>query len=77
MLSWNDNTLEKELTPKKMKKFLRKLNKLYKRYNVSIGHEDFQGGFIIEDYTEHNVKWMNAASFDFKEDKDVNSRRKH
>lgn len=44
--------------PHHIKCFYRELIALYKNYGVSISHEDSQGGFIIENYNEHNVDWI-------------------
>lgn len=38
--------------------FLAELFELYKKYGVSIGHEDQQGGFLLNKYCEKNVEWM-------------------
>lgn len=44
--------------PHHIKCFYRELIALYKKYGISISHEDSQGGFIIENYNEHNVDWI-------------------
>lgn len=38
--------------------FLEELFVLYHKYGVSIGHEDSQGGFILNNICEDNLKWM-------------------
>lgn len=47
--------------PHHIKCFYRELIALYKKYDISISHEDSQGGFIIENYNEHNVDWIMDA----------------
>lgn len=45
-------------------KFLHELFLLYERYQRTIGHEDGQGAFIIQSYTNEediNVNWMRDA----------------
>lgn len=39
-------------------KFLIDLFKLYKKFGVSISHEDSEGEFLLEKFNERNVKWM-------------------
>lgn len=48
----------------KVKEFLEKVEALSREYDVSIGHEDFHGGFKIEDFYEHNIKWLKEAEDD-------------
>lgn len=47
--------------PHHIKCFYRELIALYKKYDISISHEDSQGCFIIENYNEHNVDWIMDA----------------
>lgn len=44
-----------------IEKFFDELFILYKKYNLSISHEDCQGSFIIEDYKESNLEWIKDA----------------
>lgn len=44
-----------------VKRFYKELIALYKKYDLSISHEDSQGGFIIENYNKHNVDWIMDA----------------
>lgn len=44
-----------------IEKFFDELFVLYKKYNLSISHEDSQGAFIIEDYKESNLEWIKDA----------------
>lgn len=48
-------------TPFYVKCFYEDLVALYKKYNLSISHENEYGSFIIENYSDDNVNWiMNA-----------------
>lgn len=38
--------------------FLTELFELYRKYGVSISHEDSNGGFILNNYSEEDVSWM-------------------
>lgn len=49
-------------TPFHVKSFYKQLIALYKKYNLSISHEDSQGGFIIENYNKNNVDWIMDAN---------------
>lgn len=42
--------------------FFREYEELCKKYNVSLAHEDSQGGFLIDIYDEENIEWVKAAS---------------
>lgn len=46
---------------KKVEDFLKNIIEICGNYGFSIGHEDTQGSFIIEDYKDENIKWFNAA----------------
>lgn len=66
MKRWNENTNKREKNIK-IDNFIKEINKMFKKYNLCIGHEDIGGAFIIYDYDKEIVKWFNAASFNIKE----------
>lgn len=43
------------------KKFFKEYDELCKKYNVSLSHEDCQGGFILEPYDKNNIDWVKWA----------------
>jgi len=45
----------------KIEEFKEEIIKLYKKYNLSLSHEDTHGGFEIEELSEHNVNWLKEA----------------
>ena len=45
-----------------IKNFLREYKELCKKYNISLGHEDEYGGFILHEYDEEMIEWVEAAS---------------
>ena len=47
--------------PFHIRSFYKELIALYKKYELSISHEDSHGGFIIDNYNEHNVDWIMDA----------------
>lgn len=42
--------------------FLKEIEKVMRRYDLSIGHEDAFGAFIIEPFSEKNIEWLKDAS---------------
>lgn len=45
----------------KANKFIEEFKELCKKHNLSIGHKDEYGAFIITDFDEKYIKWMEAA----------------
>lgn len=45
----------------KIKSFLDEIEKLCKKYELSISHEDGGGSFIIEGYDDYNIEWLRSA----------------
>lgn len=45
----------------KIAKFLDELELLYRKYGLSIAHEDNHGAFIIERFSEDNLEWIKCA----------------
>lgn len=45
----------------KERQFFEEILEVYKKYNLSIAHEDHGGAFIIDDYRESNIKWLEQA----------------
>lgn len=65
MKSSNYKTSEFIETPEKLIKFMQELEALYKKYDLSISHQDSQGAFIIEKYSDFNMDWMKEATVNF------------
>ena len=55
---------ERTVEPKQTIDFIRDIEIICKKHNLSISHEDAFGAFIIEDYKESNLEWLKAASYD-------------
>ena len=55
----------------KTKAFIEEVIKIYKKYGLSISHEDSHGAFFIEKYNEselnNNAEWLRAAEERFYE----------
>jgi hypothetical protein len=41
--------------------FMTELTSLCKQHGLSLSHEDGQGAFIVDVYSESNISWINAA----------------
>jgi len=41
--------------------FLEDIVAVYKKHNLSLSHEDKQGGFLVEPYSQSNVDWLFQA----------------
>jgi hypothetical protein len=41
--------------------FIKDIEEVCKKLNLSISHEDGHGSFIIEEYKESNIKWLSQA----------------
>lgn len=55
-------------TPKnhpKVQAFLDDLNEVYRKHGMSLAHEDSNGAFLVEPYSEINVDWLNDASVSY------------
>lgn len=42
--------------------FLAEIEAVCRKHNLSLGHEDEYGSFVVEEFSEQNVKWLNDAS---------------
>lgn len=47
--------------PEEIKDFFEALDKLCRAHDISISHEDTQGGFILERYDAKNIEWIKNA----------------
>lgn len=41
--------------------FINEIIAVYKKYGLSLSHEDAQGGFIIEKYKDENINWLRES----------------
>jgi len=51
----------------KVDAFLNDLFSVYEKHNMSLGHEDTHGGFIINEDCKYNREWVGYASVDILE----------
>ncbi|MHA1104873.1 MAG: hypothetical protein ACTSPN_04030 [Promethearchaeota archaeon] len=45
----------------KVKRFIEDIKALCRENSLSISHEDTQGAFIITEYDEENIRWLEHA----------------
>lgn len=46
---------------RKEEEFLKDIKRVCQKHNRSISHEDGHGAFIIEEYNEFNINWLEEA----------------
>ena len=52
------------MTTKKQKdEFLSDIIEVYKKHGLAISHEDSHGGFLIKNYSDDFVQWLQAACY--------------
>lgn len=61
METWNCKTHKFIEIPEKQIKFLQEIEEIYKKYDLSISHEDNHGFFKIEKFSQDNIYWLKAA----------------
>lgn len=52
---------DKEVPTPKIDAFLLEVDAVCRKHGFSIGHEDGHGAFIVENYSEGDFAWLNAA----------------
>ena len=45
--------------------FIREIEVVCKKHNMSIGHEDRHGAFIITEYSDESIEWLKDANIYF------------
>ena len=45
----------------RIENFMKEYEELCVRHGLSLGHEDYEGGFIIDEYDADNIEWVKAA----------------
>jgi hypothetical protein len=61
MERWNSRARCK-IENSKIDAFLAEVIEVSKKHNLSIGHEDLQGSFVVEKLKESNLVWLMAAN---------------
>jgi hypothetical protein len=50
-----------------VKRFLEEIEEVSRKHNLVIGHEDYHGAFLVEDFDERNIRWLKDANNETKE----------
>ena len=45
----------------RIENFMKEYEELCVKHGLSLGHEDYEGGFIIDEYDADNIEWVKAA----------------
>lgn len=64
---WDKTIGDMREMPVEMHNFLEDIKLVCKKYNLSISHEDYNGIFLIEKYSEENINWLFDASKNYKD----------
>ena len=62
MQNWSLSLSRHVDTPQNVSDFLTEYKALCQKYNLSLGHEDTHGAFIIDVYNEYDIDWVRQAS---------------
>ena len=55
---YDENNLYKDVNTDN---FYKDLEQLYRKYNISISHQDGHGAFILEKFDQFNLDWIKSA----------------
>ena len=62
MSRWDINNNEQVAETPEVDAFIADIVEVCKKHNMSIGHEDGHGSFIIEKFCKFNIAWLQKAS---------------
>lgn len=65
MITWDLKTNDFAEIPQKQIDFLNDIKIICEKHNLSISHEDENGGFIIEEFNKSNIDWLFDASINW------------
>ena len=65
MITWDLKTNDFTEIPQKQIDFLNDIKMICEKHNLSISHEDENGGFIIEKFSKKNIDWLFDASINW------------
>ncbi|WP_442636565.1 hypothetical protein [Rossellomorea marisflavi] len=61
-LTWSMSDQKFIKTPDDIVEFFKEFEKLCRKHDITLSHEDGQGGFEIEHFDEDTLKWIYSAS---------------
>ena len=59
---WDEIARENREMPSEMEAFLEEIQGVYRKYGLSLAHEDTHGSFYVELMDESNVQWLMTAT---------------
>lgn len=62
LINWKEKPHFKKVNNEKIKVFLDDIEAVCRKHGLSISHEDYQGGFVIEKFSLKNMTWLKNAS---------------
>jgi hypothetical protein len=65
---WNANLKRAVPTPPHVERFLAAYRELCRAHGLAFGHEDSNGSFLIQSYSDDLVEWATAAALSLPED---------
>jgi hypothetical protein len=57
-----DNRCRERVNEPRADAFLAELFAVYRKHGLALEHEDQHGGFLIEELSDHNTRWLNQAA---------------
>jgi hypothetical protein len=61
MMRWSEKLLQFVEVPE-IDAFINDIIEVYKKHNMSISHEDYDGSFLIENIDNKNIYWLTEAA---------------
>jgi len=58
---------DKDLENERIDKFLEEIIEVSRRHGLSLSHEDRQGKFVVQKYSQDNAEWLIGADDDTNE----------
>lgn len=49
------------MNKEKVNEFLKEIEEVCKKYNMTISHEDIHGEFIIKEFNQDSIEWLKDA----------------
>jgi len=66
MIRW-DIINAKDVDNENVDLFIEDIKKVYLKHGLTISHEDEHGAFIIENYNDENIRWIDNSMVKIKE----------
>ena len=62
MKRWSRKRSEDVESPSKVEAFLDEIESVCRKHGLSISHEDGQGAFEVDGFSDENIKWLRDAA---------------